>query len=928
MRNILVPRSVVVGLAVGMFTLSAAHAQCPFAVSDVAATATAANDGLLLVRAAQNLRDSALMTKSGSTRTGPAVITDMARDELKLDVNGSGAFDETDAAIIVRHLMGFRNDALIPLGAGFGAARKTGATIQSYIDGGCVATPPARKKLSQMKAEQFATANGGVFISVLDHVEIDQDVDLTWLEVQGTLWCSDRDLALSSGWIVVHGGKLQCGTALNPFTKKLTITLTGNDPTQNALGMMGAKVLGAMHGGRVQLYGEQRTSWTTLGATAAAGATQISLKEPAAWRVGERIVIASTSFEPNEAEERTITAINGAVVTINQPLAYRHYGDLQTFEGKTLDSRAEVGLLSRNIVIQGDSGSEAAQFGGHVMIMGSSATTRETNPSLRSSAKIRGVEFRRLGQFNRLGRYPFHWHLNGTSDGDFLENSVVHSSIQRGIVVHGTDGVLVKDNVVYKTPGHSYVVEDGTERASMFERNLGLLPNAITLTVNGLKNQNDQGAAVFWLRTAASTLRNNSAAGGSFAGYWFDMGFIDGNSATKGLLTFQNNTVHSHRLGRPLGEADSWAVWHTDGFVPSEEGVLRFEGLTAYKNERVIETVGRSVTSNAMIADNGAVITGGTLKDSVVVSRSANTDTDPSWGLTGLFAYGGFANTDNVTWINFKDGRSVARTLACGIEYPRFSNRQAKLVNSDTAAGCGDVILSDLDGSLSGTGRPQKLVGVEGRTGFPGAGTNRYGLVTQECQVTLNGLPQSFAVCPDFDYRALAVTYPNGPTQNFSNDNWQVDVVRVEDGDRVTPDHFRWVSYTVPGKAYRLEVRNRLNSADTTDYGLQNLAFLNLGLSEGDFSKPSPEPGGRAVVFDPLASTRAVMTNALNPTGAYRIRACARGVSCDQNASNWPVVSAASSVSALQATTTSGFTVEGGRIHFKLLGGEQLRFER
>ncbi len=899
-------------------------AQCPFNVAGSGA-ASALRDGLALTRIAMN---NASMSGIGSVPAQDQVTSAIAANETRLDINGNGEFDAVDASVIARYLVGFRGSSLLVGSAGVSAKRGSGVAMQTYIDGGCAAVAPTRKKLSVMKTEQMSQNSGGVFISVLDDVEIDQNIDLTWLEVQGTLWCSDRDLSVSSGWIVVHGGKLQCGTALNAFTKKLTITLTGNDPTQNALGMMGAKVLGAMHGGRLQLYGEQRTSWTSLGAPAAAGATQITLKESPAWRVGERIVIASTSFEPNEAEERTIAAISGATVTLNQPLTFRHYGDLQTFDGKTLDSRAEVGLLSRNIVIQGDAGSEASQFGGHVMIMGSSVTTRETNPSLRSSAKIRGVEFRRLGQFNRLGRYPFHWHQNGGSNGDFIENSAVHTSLQRGIVVHGTDGVLVKNNVVYKTPGHSYVIEDATERGNVFDTNLGLLPRAATLTVNGLKDQNDQGAAVFWLRTAASTLKNNSAAGGQFAGYWFDMGFIDENYVTKRLLTFQNNTVHSHRSGRPFGESDTWAVWHTDGFVPSDAGVLLFEGLTAYKNERVVESGGRSVTSNSMIADNGMVITGGLLKDSVVVSRSANADVDSKWGMTGMFAYGGFANAENVTWVNYVNGRTISRTLACGIEYPRFSNRGAKLVNSNPSAGCGDVILSDLDGSLSGAGQPRKLVNVEGRVGFPEVGTNRFGLLTSECQVALNGLSDGYAVCPNFDYRALGVTYPNGPTQNFSNDNWRIDVVRAEDGDRVTPDHFRWVSYTVPGKAYRLEVRNRLNASDTMDYGLQTLQFVNLGLSEGDFADPNPQLGGRNVMYDPVAPTRTVMTNALIPTGVYRIRACLRNTTCDQNASNWPQVSAAPSVAALQVAATSGYAVEGGRIYFKLFGSEQLRFER
>ena len=83
------------------------------------------------------------------------------------------------------------------------------------------------------------------------------------------------------------------------------------------------------------------------------------------------------------------------------------------------------------------------------------------------------------------------------------------------------------------------------------------------------------------------------------------MGFIDGVNITKTNLQFTNNTVHSHRSGKPLGgDGFSWAIWHTDGFVPSEEGVLQFNKVTAYKNERAIETSGRGITNDSILADN------------------------------------------------------------------------------------------------------------------------------------------------------------------------------------------------------------------------------------------------------------------------------------------------------------------------------------
>ena len=54
---------------------------------------------------------------------------------------------------------------------------------------------------------------------------------------------------------------------------------------------------------------EIETTWTVLDSTADIGATQIKLINSVDWKVGDRIVIAATSFNHYEAEERLISAI-------------------------------------------------------------------------------------------------------------------------------------------------------------------------------------------------------------------------------------------------------------------------------------------------------------------------------------------------------------------------------------------------------------------------------------------------------------------------------------------------------------------------------------------------------------------------------------------------------------------------------------------
>ena len=68
-------------------------------------------------------------------------------------------------------------------------------------------------------------------------------------------------------------------------------------------------------------------TWTELKTTVAAGATTLEVMEPVDWRVGESIVVASSSFDHYESEQMTIASIsaNKTVITVTQPFKYRHF---------------------------------------------------------------------------------------------------------------------------------------------------------------------------------------------------------------------------------------------------------------------------------------------------------------------------------------------------------------------------------------------------------------------------------------------------------------------------------------------------------------------------------------------------------------------------------------------------------------------------
>src|SRR5688572_18378416 len=144
-------------------------------------------------------------------------------------------------------------------------------------------------------------------------------------------------------------GELEIGIEARPHTRKATITLTNNVKDEDISGVGGTNDRvdrGIMlMGGTLNLHGDRKHTWTRLAQTAAAGSTSIQVLDASGWRTGDEIVLASTDFDPRQAERRTISAIRGNTIALDRKLDYMHFGKI-TFD---VDERGEVGLLTRNI---------------------------------------------------------------------------------------------------------------------------------------------------------------------------------------------------------------------------------------------------------------------------------------------------------------------------------------------------------------------------------------------------------------------------------------------------------------------------------------------------------------------------------------------------------------------------------------------------
>ena len=130
------------------------------------------------------------------------------------------------------------------------------------------------------------------------------------LTIDGKLTFADNaDLELTTEWIMLHG-ELAIGTEAKPHTRKATITFTNNVKGEDVMAGMGDRGI-MISGGTLNLHGDRTNTWTKLSSTANAGATSIQVLNATGWRVGDEIVLASTDFDPRQAERRTIAAISG-----------------------------------------------------------------------------------------------------------------------------------------------------------------------------------------------------------------------------------------------------------------------------------------------------------------------------------------------------------------------------------------------------------------------------------------------------------------------------------------------------------------------------------------------------------------------------------------------------------------------------------------
>jgi hypothetical protein len=315
---------------------------------------------------------------------------------------------------------------------------------------------------------------------------------------------------------VSYGGKLQL------FGKKGAIyNEIAADTACNPTGPNSARSTGRSW---VRLAHDATPSATTN----KAGGTKIRIESPKCgldWASGDEIVITTTDYLPGHSELRKIqgapVSLGGGIheITLDKALTYDHHDTRFALDSTTrkgidrigLDAeltangaeiRGTVGLLTRSIRIV-SAGSKLNEelpaetdakctsgappdtnecyFGGHTIVRQGFDTVQ-----------IQGVEFFQLGQGGRIAHYPKHFHHarktagtrgNGQARPEtYVMDSSIWDSMTRWVVLHGTHDVTVARNVGYRSIGHGFYLEDGTEINNKLLGNLGAYARAAVET--------------------------------------------------------------------------------------------------------------------------------------------------------------------------------------------------------------------------------------------------------------------------------------------------------------------------------------------------------------------------------------------------------------------------------------------------------------
>jgi hypothetical protein len=361
------------------------------------------------------------------------------------------------------------------------------------------------------------------------------------------------------------------------------------------VGYFGYKVLAVSYGGGIVLHGRVggcpdwrncASTWGRLAKSIAAGdgiakGREFEIEGPYLSK-GDQIIVTTTDYLPGHSETFDVEAVTRDVSTgretvrVKQAAQWPHNGTryslvdrlkaaasrLSTIDPKLTsegaETRAAVAITNSSVRIVSAGDNPGDDFPDSP---GKNGAKCQLNPDGRTNGEgpcysfgghmvirqgfrhvfVSGVEFKQMGQGGRLGHYPIHFHMaRKVPHETYITGNVINESMTRWIVLHSTLGVIISNNVGYKSIGHGFYLEDATETDNMFVDNLGIFARAAIdndqnpRKIAGILSDNGAASAgfpyrsdseypsVFWITNGWNFFHGNMAAGAGMCGtcYW------------------------------------------------------------------------------------------------------------------------------------------------------------------------------------------------------------------------------------------------------------------------------------------------------------------------------------------------------------------------------------------------------------------------
>ena len=517
--------------------------------------------------------------------------------------------------------------------------------------------------------------------------------------VEGTIIFKDMpELNLHAWFIMNRGGRIEAGMPDKPYEGKLTITMYGDRYSKMLPGFGNKGIF--THNGTIDLHGVVRNhTWTFLNITAGMGTDTIEVKDPVDWKAGEQIVIAPTSRSKMESEMRTISSVvnspnGGKILTLTKKLDFGHFvGSINPNDPDSVDQpillAAEVGLLTRNIKVQGDPTTDITGHGAHILARGTEGLVR---------ARYSYIEVFNAGQKFQLGRYPIHFHMIGHVHDMYVLGCAVHHTFNRGTTIHGVHYLTLRWNVYFHTMGHTIFFEDGIESNNLIEHNL-----VIHVRPAPSMLQSDSKPSGIWMARPSNFIRKNHLVGCDGNGVWFELvGSPTGPSSAFGtgicssketLLMYEDNVHHSNSIGiriypfwvpltNPCSGISNHKKWNPYEDNPGDPAILKNNimymnglgnlnkkiGAIHHTNPIFISNgTGQTLNSAKSASDTNARDIGGYMIGNSAISDFHNVGSSKAFS----FGKGGHFMIKDTRFYDFPSGGLFSFCGPCGSELKR-----------------------------------------------------------------------------------------------------------------------------------------------------------------------------------------------------------------------------------------------------------------